>query len=57
MPFDAQPILVNSELQAKRRFYRDVPAPAPIDKSSVLAHLRAQLAELEASKEVVNGDA
>ena len=57
MPLDVQPNSLNSELQAKRRLYRDVPAPAPIDKSRVLAHLRAQLAELEASKEAANGDA
>lgn len=57
MPFDVQPTPVTTETQVKRRVHRDQPTPARIDKVRVLAHLRAQLAELETSKETMNGNA
>lgn len=41
----------------QRRLHRDAPVRAKVDKASVLAHLRAQLAELQASEEVADGNA
>lgn len=48
---------LEAELSARRRMLRDAPAPAPVDKVRVLAHLRAQLEQLQQSEEVVHGDA
>ncbi|MDK6078939.1 hypothetical protein [Massilia varians] len=44
---------------SSRRTHRDlwpVPVRAPVDKASILAHLRAQLAALQ-NGEVAHGDA
>lgn len=57
MAVEPKPRTVEAELQARRRLLRDAPAPAPVDKARVLAHLQAQLAILQASQEVAHGDA
>jgi hypothetical protein len=57
MAVEVKPRAMQAELQVRRRLLRDAPAPAPVDKGRVLAHLRAQLAELQASQEVAHGDA
>ena len=57
MAAEVKPRAIEAELQARRRLLRDAPTPAPVDKGRVLAHLRAQLAELQASQEVAHGDA
>lgn len=56
MAVEVKPRTMEAELQARRRMLRDAPAPAPIDKARVLAHLRAQLAELQ-GEEVYHADA
>lgn len=56
-PIETKPRVIEAELQARRRLLRDAPAPAPVDKARVLAHLRAQLAEFQASQEIAHGDA
>lgn len=55
MAVEVKPRAMQAEPQVRRRLLRD--APAPVDKGRVLAHLRAQLAELQASQEVAHGDA
>lgn len=57
MAVEVKPRTMESELQARRRLLRDASAPAPVDKARVLAHLRAQLAELKARQEVAHGNA
>lgn len=57
MLVDAQAKVAGAEAPIARRTYRDEAGVARIDKGRVLAHLRAQLAELEASKETPSGDA
>lgn len=57
MSVEVKPRITEAELQARRRLLRDVPATAPVDKGRVLAHLRAQLAHLQANQEVAHGDA
>ncbi len=57
MAVEQKPRTVEAELRARRRVRRDTPVAVPVDKPRVLAHLLAQLALLEASKEVEHGDA
>lgn len=59
MAADSNVTLDRAVIEASRRTYRDlwpVPVRAPVDKARVLAHLLAQLAELQ-RKEVAHGDA
>jgi len=59
MAADSNVTLDRAVIEASRRTYRDlwpVPVRAPVDKACVLAHLLAQLAELQ-RKEVAHGDA
>lgn len=57
MAVEQTPRTIEAEMQARRRVRRDTPVAASVDKPRVLAHLLAQLALLEASKEVAHGDA
>ena len=58
MAADPKTTLDRAVTDQTRRLHRDAHVPlAPLDKASVLAHLRAQLAQLEESTEVTHGDA
>ena len=48
MAVDVKPRALGAELQARRRFHRDMPkASATADKKSIRARLEAMLAELK----------